>query len=234
MRESKKGFIIGGVVAGFTAVATVFGFVTDLSDWKKDDTTEVAQITEATTTVTELTTEQTTETIVTTNEEIKSTETEPPVTTTEQTTTTTEEVTTEETTTLKNPENFYLRNIDSVESSELHNSDSETDTIGNIYTGNVQYMTYNGYAIYYIGGKYSKLSGLIAANTNNFQGNGDYSIITILADDIEVYSTGEFSRVSTPMEFEIDITGVQWLKIQKTSSSTYETSTILYNWKFSE
>ena len=49
MREKKTGFIIGGVIAGFTAVATVFGFITDISDWSKKDTTEVAQITETTT-----------------------------------------------------------------------------------------------------------------------------------------------------------------------------------------
>ena len=234
MRESKKGFIIGGVVAGFTAVATVLGFVTDLSDWRKKDTTEVAQITEATINTTEPTTEQTEETTTTISEEV----TEPPATTTEQVITTTEEVTTkevttEETTIPKNPEDFYLHNIKSVESHYFYNSNSETDTIGNIYTGNVQYMKHNGYAIYYIGGKYSKLSGLIAANNNDFDSDGAYSIITILADDIEVYSTGEFTRVSTPMEFEIDITGVQWLKIQKTSSYS-RTATIFYNWKFSE
>ena len=185
MREKKTGFIIGGVIAGFTAVATVFGFITDISDWSKKDTTEVAQITETTTNITELTTEQTKDNMVTTSKEV----TEPPATTTEEVTT--EKVTTEATTTPKNPEDFYLHNIKSVESSYFYNSDSETDTIGNRYTGNV------------------------------------------LVDDEEVYNTGDFTRVSTPMEVDIDITGAQWLKIQH--SKTYGWGqTILANFKLVE
>lgn len=226
MREKKTGFIIGGVIAGFTAIATVFGFITDISDWSKKDTTEVAQITETTTNITELTTEQTKENIVTTSKEV----TEPPATTTEEVTT--EKVTTEATTIPKNPEDFYLHNIEPTESSDIHNSDSETDTIGNQYTGNVQYVVSNGYAIYYVGGKYTKLKGIIAAAANDFH-NDNISTITILVDDEEVYNTGEFSRVSTPMEVDIDITGAQWIKIQHSRTYGYG-ETILANFKFVE
>lgn len=233
MRESKKGFLIGGLVAGFTAFATVFGFVTDLFDWKKDDTTEVVQTTEETTMITELTTEQIEEVTITTIEEItEPTETEPPITNTEQTTTTTEEVTTEENTMPVNPESLYLCNITPTESSCIYNSDSETDTIGNQYVGNVQYIQKNGYVIYYVGGKYTKLTGIIAADTSCFD-NRNVSTITILVDDTAVYSTGEFSRVSTPMEVDIDITGAQWVKIQH-SETWYEGRTILADFKFVE
>lgn len=226
MREKKTGFIIGGVIAGFTAVATVFGFITDISDWSKKDTTEVAQITETTTNITELTTEQTKENIVTTSKEV----TEPPATTTEEVTT--EKVTTEATTIPKNPEDFYLHNIKSVESDGFYNSDSETDTIGNRYTGNVQCIKCNGYVIYYVGGKYSRLKGTIAPCDDEFM-NGNTSTISILVDDEEVYNTGDFTRVSTPMEVDIDITGAQWLKIQH--SKTYGWGqTILANFKLVE
>lgn len=226
MREKKTGFIIGGVIAGFTAVATVFGFITDISDWRKKDTTEVAQITETTTNITELTTEQTKENIVTTSKEV----TEPPATTTEEVTT--EKVTTEATTTPKNPEDFYLHNIKSVESDNFYNSDSETDTIGNRYTGNVQYIEGNGYVIYYVGGKYSRLKGIIAPCDDDFS-KSNTSTISILVDDEEVYNTGDFTRVSTPMEVDIDITGAQWLKIQH--SKTYGWGqTILANFKLVE
>lgn len=232
MKERKKGVVIGGIIAGFTAIATVFGFITDVSDWrKKDDTdiTEVVQITEDTTTVTESTLEEETKKdTVTTTEEV----TEPPITTTEQTTTTTEEVTTEETTIPKNPEDFYLHNIEPTQSDGFYNSDSETDTIGNQYTGNVQYVKSNGYAIYYVGGKYTKLKGIIAADANDFD-NDNISTITILVDDTAVYNTGEFSRVSTPMEVDIDITGAQWIKIQHSRTYGYG-ATILANFKLVE
>ena len=224
MREKKTGFIIGGVIAGFTAVATVFGFITDISDWSKKDTTEVAQITETTTNITELTTEQTKENIVTTSKEV----TEPPATTTEEVTT--EKVTTEATTIPKNPEDFYLHNIKSVESSEFYNSDSETDTIGNRYTGNVQYIECDGYVIYYVGGKYSRLKGTIAPCDDE---NSNTSTISILVDDEEVYNTGDFTRVSTPIELDIDITGAQWLKIQHSRTSSWG-RTILANFKLVE
>ena len=147
------------------------------------------------------------------------------------------EDTEEVTTTPRNPEELYLHNIEPTQSEYFHNSDSETDTIGNQYTGNVQWIEDNGYAIYYVGGKYSKLQGIIAANNNGFLSD-QTATITILLDDEEVYSTGEFSRVSTPMQVDIDVSGVQWIKIQHSGTSLGyiddHAAVILANFKFVE
>ena len=233
LEERKKGFLIGGIVAGFSLVATVVGFAADLIDLggsRKDAensspsssvvvTTEAKKEPEVKAEIVETTTEK----VETTTEEIV---TEPPETTTE-----------EPETTPKNPEDFYLSNISPTQDESLWDSDSETDTIGNHYTGHVQIIHNNGYAIYYIGGQYTKLTGIIAANTNGFR-NDNVSSIKILVDDKEVYNTGEFSRVSTPMNVDIDITGANWLKIQHSYTSGGFNSgfgqVILADFKFAE
>lgn len=199
----KKVAVSGGVFAGITAVATVLGLVSDsislFSKDKKDDTISTVYIAENNLPITEITTEQGT---IGQEEEFIVISTEA----------TTEEVTMEETTMPVNPESFYLHNIDPVQSDNFENVSDATDTIGNLYAGNVQTIhstsSVSGYAIYYAGGKYSSLKGTIAANTNYF-GDNQIAIVTILADDEEVYSTGEFNRVSVPMEIDIDITNAQ-------------------------
>lgn len=223
MKERKTGLLIGGIGAGVVAISTVFGFVTDLLSWKdivnmfnkKDE--KVVQTTYVTTTEdNSLPTLEEEEYFETTTEEvIEEIETEPIITTI-----------------AKNPEDFYLHNINETESNHFYNSSNETDTIGNIYAGNVQCIYSNGYAIYYLGGQYSKLTGIIAANDYNFN-NDNVSTISILVDDVEMYNTGEFSRVSTPFNVDIDITGAQWLKIQH-SNTNWESNVILANFKLIE
>ena len=232
LEERKKGFLIGGIVAGFSLVATVVGFATDLIDLgggRKDAennspsssvvvTTEAKKEPEVKAEIVETTTEK----VETTTEEIV---TEPPETTTE-----------EPETTPKNPEDFYLCNISPTQNENIGNSDSATDTIGNHYTGHVQWIERNGYAIYYLGGQYTKLTGIIAAvSSDDWYGfsNNNVSSIKILVDDKEVYNTGEFSRISTPMNVDIDITGANWLKIQHSRTDGYG-QVILADFKFAE
>lgn len=234
LEERKKGFLIGGIVAGFSLVATVVGFAADLIDLggnRKDAensspsssvvvTTEAKKEPEVKAEIVETTTEK----VETTTEEIV---TEPPETTTE-----------EPETTPKNPEDFYLYNISPTQNEYLHTYDSATDTVGNHYTGHVQYITNNGYAIYYLGGQYTKLTGTIAASAIDHGmwlgfNNDNVSSIKILVDDKEVYNTGEFSRVSTPMNVDIDITGANWLKIQHSRTSG-DGEVILADFKFAE
>lgn len=205
--ERKRGFLIGGIIAGFSLVATIVGFATDLIDLRGNRNNAENNSPSSSVVVTtkaKKEPESKVEIVETTTEEIV---TEPPETTTE-----------EPETTPKNPEDFYLCNISPTQSEDLCYSDSETDTVGNHYTGHVQYIEWNGYAIYYIGGQYTKLTGIIAANKNGFD-NDNVSSIKILVDDKEVYNTGEFSRVSTPMNVDIDITGANWLKIQHSYTS---------------
>lgn len=214
LHEHKKIGLGVSLVAIFGAIATAIGFYSDIeSIFSKSDN-------------------NTKEVIVTSVVTQKETQT-PAV---EEADTELAEDTEEVTTTPRNPEELYLHNIEPTQSENFYNSDSETDTIGNQYTGNVQCIEDNGYAIYYVGGKYSKLQGIIAANSNRFSSD-QTATITILLDDEEVYSTGEFSRVSTPMQVDIDVSGVQWIKIQHSGTNLeydHQASVILANFKFVE
>ena len=215
LHEHKKIGLGVSLVAILGAIATAVGFYSDIeSIFSKSDN-------------------NTKEVIVTSVVTQKETQT-PAV---EEADTELAEDTEEVTTTPRNPEELYLHNIEPTQSEYFHNSDSETDTIGNQYTGNVQWIEENGYAIYYVGGKYSKLQGIIAANNNGFSSD-QTATITILLDDEEVYSTGEFSRVSTPMQVDIDVSGVQWIKIQHSGTNLVNVNNhaavILANFKFVE
>ena len=216
LREHKKIGLGVSLVAILGAIATAVGFYSDIeSIFSKSDN-------------------NTKEVIVTSVVTQKETQT-PAV---EEADTELAEDTEEVTTTPRNPEELYLHNIEPTQSENFYNSDSETDTIGNQYTGNVQWIEDNGYAIYYVGGKYSKLQGIIATASSSQFGDNQEATITILLDDEEVYSTGEFSRVSTPMQVDIDVSGVQWLKIQHSGTHLgyvdNSASVILANFKFVE
>lgn len=220
IQGKKKLPIIGGVFLVFSVIGGILGFVSDGMSvtelFKKDKTDktnqDIVQVQIVDNQTTQITTTQEVEEII---------EIEPPITTTE-----------EITTTPKNPEDFYLHNIEPTQSENFYSDDSKTDTIGNLYTGNVQCVYGNGYAIYYAGGQYTHLSGTIAASDYHFS-NDNISTISILVDDEEMYNTGNFSRVSTPMNVDIDITNAQWIKIQHSSTDT-PGDTILANFKFVE
>ncbi|MDE5738045.1 MAG: NPCBM/NEW2 domain-containing protein, partial [Oscillospiraceae bacterium] len=138
-------------------------------------------------------------------------------------------ISTEEVAIPVNPENFYLHNIDPIQTGGyFKNSNSEKDTVGNLYSGNLQNINKAGYAIYYIAGKYSSLKGTIAANNKHFS-NDETATITILVDDEEVYKTEKFGRVSAPMDIDIDISGGEWLKIQHAGTNEHRTQVILAN-----
>lgn len=103
---------------------------------------------------------------------------------------------------------------------ELHTTgDAFVDTLGNSYpVGNLHTISsadggwsddYKGFAEYYLGYKYSKMTGVIApedssANVNcsiNIEGDG----VTLLSLDI--------NRLTEPYHFELDVSMVNYLKI---------------------
>lgn len=123
--------------------------------------------------------------------------------------------------------NHYYSNIDGM----------VKDTVGNTYTGNVTkfnsnvYWSDTAFATYYLGGKYKILTGTIAINEDS--GSGVTTVINILGDDNILYTTGEIDRVFAPVEFSIDVEGVQWLRIDNLDSGSIggSVSAILYDWQ---
>lgn len=104
------------------------------------------------------------------------------------------------------------------------------DTVGNVYTGNVQKFNHwghkNEFATYYLGGKYKKLTGTIAVSNDSYT---DYTtIVNISGDDNVLYTTGEIDKIFAPVEISLDVEGVQWLKIDR---SDLGIGLILYNWQ---
>lgn len=203
-----------GIVAVFGAIATVIGFYSDVKDiFSKDDnnTQEVVVTSIVTQEETQApVVEETQEEVITTTEEI----TEPPVT---------------------EPSVVYLADLEPVECEYFSNEDNVEDTIGNQYIGKILYtgsgFEDDGYAIYYLGGKYTTLSGTIAVSnrtTNSYTGQ-----ISIFTDDNVIYNTEEMGRISTPVDFSVNVENCQWLKILKMGDYFNGNGTwfILYNWK---
>lgn len=58
-------------------------------------------------------------------------------------------------------------------------------------------------------------------------------ILCIYNDDISIYATDDMGRISVPLDFSIDITNVQWLKIECTKNNwaSKRMQVILDNWK---
>lgn len=130
------------------------------------------------------------------------------------------------------PSKVKLCDMKVVESEHYNSTVSNAeDTIGNNYSGNVtgfssNYST-NGYAIYYLGGKYKTLTGTIAVSDRSFE--DATSTLSISGDENLLYTTEELSRLYVPIEFSINIEGIQWLRID---NSYCLVGSILYNWTF--
>ncbi len=123
------------------------------------------------------------------------------------------------------PKAVYLNNMKVAESNydfNLKDGSGAIDTIGNTYSGYVltaghQNWIEEGYATYYLGGKYETLSGVIAVHDDTYGDNtGELSI---LCDDSIVYSTGIIGRTSIPTEFSVSVEGCQWLKFYHNKSA---------------
>lgn len=125
------------------------------------------------------------------------------------------------------PPTVYLDSLKITESYDFLSRNSVTDSIGNNYMGHFLYTHASGYTVYYLGGKYTTLSGIIAVSDES--DNNTSGQVTILADDNPAYSTEAMGRVSTPVEFSVSVENCQWLKIE--SSGDYWCFFILADWK---
>ena len=93
------------------------------------------------------------------------------------------------------------------------------DSIGNVYSsGNLFKLdSYSrvGYMTFYIKGDYSRLTGTIAVADDSTKTSGMISIYD--ENDKLLYTSGDMSRTTAPIKVDVDIKGVQWLKISAQS-----------------
>ena len=130
-------------------------------------------------------------------------------------------------------------NLNSIEVSEHSKNFSDnnvnvTDVLGNTYynastIGKSGLMKKEDYAIYYLGGKYKTLSGIIAIDEDNSE--KAVGELSILCDNTEVYTTEQVKRITVPIEFSVDVEGCQWLNICHDKSKM---KFILADWKLEE
>lgn len=103
----------------------------------------------------------------------------------------------------------------------IDSGDKIIDTVGNVYdVGNLYeistysggWSTENGYANYFLGYKYSRFHGTIAIDDKS---DAVYGTITFYGDDSVIQSVS-LNRTTAPVPIDIDISNVNWLKIELT------------------
>ncbi|MDE6664755.1 MAG: hypothetical protein K2K14_00980 [Ruminococcus sp.] len=224
--DKKKAFGIGGLVTVLSGLIAVLANLSEIAQFFNKDkpeksvtTTSIVETVEKNTKAKE--TKQVEETIVEAEnvaevvEEVP--ETEPP--------------------TKPQSKFVYLSNMKVTESNyefNLQNGVDAIDTIGNRYSGYVitvgnPILIEEGYATYYLGGKYKTLSGTIAVHDDTY--GDDVGELSILCDENIVYGTGIIGRTSVPTEFSVNIEDCQWLKICRNKSTV---KFILSDWKLEE
>lgn len=225
--DKKKAFGIGGIITVIGAIGWGMNFVADYYQAKEGfeksknpvTTTSVVETVEKTTKATKVEQENVIEINAVEQAEL---ETEPPT----------------EPPTEAQPAITYLNTLKVSESSGFYDDESEADdTIGNKYLGNV--MTIGSgyddecYAIYYLGGNYKTLSGIIAVHDYSASEEEYNGQLFISTDDNVIYTTEEMGRVSVPVEFSVNVENCQWLKINKVGYAFNGNGTrfILSDWK---
>lgn len=92
------------------------------------------------------------------------------------------------------------------------------DTVGNVYDSsnvfNISALTYSeeGYAHYYLGYKYDRLSGVIAVDDDSNQKSKTPQTLIIRGDDKILYSL-DMTLLTLPQEIDLDISSVNTLSI---------------------
>ncbi len=128
------------------------------------------------------------------------------------------------------PKSVYLDSLKVADSHGFYEDENTAEsTVGDTYSGHVVTIGHVGvlcsdgdeYAMYYLGGKYKKLSGTIAVNDKSWE-NGNSEIL-ISCDDNIIYQTGAVGRATAPITLpeELSVEGCQWLKISAVSYTGY-------------
>lgn len=87
------------------------------------------------------------------------------------------------------------------------------DSYGNLHSGMHRFDTrYDGYALYNINEEYETFSGTIVAYAGS---NSDALMnITIYFDNEPIYSQSNISKLTEPIDFSLDVTGVKTIKVE--------------------
>lgn len=109
-----------------------------------------------------------------------------------------------------------------------------SDTAGNDYNPSNLFMlkTYgddDGYAKYYLGGKYKSLQFTYAISTEDSYYT-DPTTLTIFGDgDKVLFTSGEMTRTTEPTSTGIDVTGQKWIYIRVSSDSYNSVPVLMIN-----
>ena len=104
-----------------------------------------------------------------------------------------------------------------------------SDNFGGAYTFNIAPDETESAAEYYLDGNYTKLSGclyVIGTAAMDLERDNDCyynAYIAFYADDVKVWEYSGFSYNMKPVPFEIDLTGVEFLRIEARDSIYYDT-----------
>lgn len=85
------------------------------------------------------------------------------------------------------------------------------DNIGNLYHNSL-YMNNGDSVDYYIRGKYAKFTGTVAVPTRH-ESENDTAYVEVYGDGKLLYTSSVMGKSSFPENFEIDVTGVQVLRL---------------------
>ena len=107
-----------------------------------------------------------------------------------------------------------------------------TDCFGNVYENAINFWTSNRanmvnkeHIVYQLGGNYKTLSGVIVAEKGSLSGSG--AEIRIYFDDVLVYVSSYIERSTWPVEFNLDVTGVQQVRIESCCDTTADSYCIV-------
>ncbi len=114
-------------------------------------------------------------------------------------------------------------------------NDACEDVVGNVYSGNNIFLTGRDYGSsagsceFYVGGKYSGISGTVAPQSS-FNQNSALNF-EIYADGVIKYSA-KVTQKTLAFDFEADISGAEWIEIRTSpiiNISRYDADTIIFN-----
>lgn len=207
-----------GIVAAIGVVGTICGILSDsttIFDWivdnviKKDETVDVSETSQISSEI-QVTTYMT--------EGISS------------------NTTVMESTTIEHEE-INLCDLKVVENSGAWSvANNAVDTLENEYLANILQIgggySSDDYVIYYLGGKYTDLTGTIAIDDRSSNIEEYNAQLFVSCDDNVAYATDILGRSTVPIEFSINVEDCQWLKISKAGKGFNGSTTtfILYNW----
>ncbi len=110
------------------------------------------------------------------------------------------------------------------------------DTVGNTYAGtyvlglkdsrsSTTTTSGTGYVEYFLNGEYTTLTGTLAVNDKTTDAEYNNKIVfRVYGDNDEVLYKKTVTRTTTPVELNIDLSGVQWLRIELEGLTTYKTT----------